>query len=118
MRFKIKNTMVLAGLLAKPFDRRLIMVLLWFLQEFGKMTMTEGWRDKRHPNDLHGTDPVRAIDLRSWEFKNPTLVAAKINSTWEYDPARPTKQVCVYHDVGEGAHFHIQVHPKTRMKGD
>ncbi len=115
MRFKLKNTDIMAVLLAKEYDRKLIMVLLWWMKEFGSMTVTEGWRKQRHPHDLHGTSPVRAIDLRSWTHPNAQMLANTANTYWRYDPNRPTKQVCVYHDSGEGEHFHIQVHPNTIM---
>jgi hypothetical protein len=118
MRFKLKNTMVLAGLLAKPLDRRLIMVLLWWMKRFGELTVTESFRVKRHKHDLHGVTPLRAVDLRSWTYPNPQVIANEVNSVWQYDPARPKRLVCVYHNSGEGDHFHIQVHPNTKMKGD
>ena len=117
MRLKIKNTAVLAGLLAKPLDKRLIMVILWWLQRFGELTFTESWRKKMHKNDLHGTTPMRAIDLRSWEYPDPQMVADEVNKVWTYDPTRPRRQVCVYHDSGKGAHFHVQAHPNTTMGG-
>jgi hypothetical protein len=120
MRFKVKNTMVLAGLLAKPLDRRLVMVILWWLKRFGFITITESFRKQLHKNDLHGVTPLRAIDIRSWEFPNPQSVADEVNKVWIYDPQRPNKKVVVYHEnrMTVGKHFHIQVHPNTTMGGD
>ena len=97
----------------------LIDVLVWIHEHFndlGRVIITESWRPKRHKNDLHGFDLLRAFDLRSWEFKIPDRVEAEINRNWQYDPARPTKMVCFYHDSGEGKHFHIQVHKNTRLR--
>jgi hypothetical protein len=113
------DLMVLVGLMAKRFDRRLIMVVLWWLREFRRLTFTETFRKMKHPHDLHGTDPVRAVDGRSWEFDNPQEMADRCNEVWQYDPNRPHKVVCVYHESKPGAndwHFHIQVHPNTCMR--
>ena len=113
---RVKDPMVLSTLMLKSFDRRLVAVICWWIDNFGRITITEGWRKKKHPNDLHGEDPVRAIDARSWEFKNAEQMAKKCNEVWAYDPARPQMEVCVYHDTGQGIHFHIQVHPNTKRR--
>ncbi len=116
MRFGIKNTAVLATLLTMPVDRRLVMVILWWMERFGKLVVTEAWRKSIHKHDLHGLTPLRAIDLRSWIYTDPQVIADIVNTAWVYDPKRPSKQVCVYHKTKKGAfHFHVQVHPNTGM---
>ena len=85
-----------------------------------EMVVTSDHRDKPiHDKDpgIHNTDPLRAIDLRSWTIRNPELIAEKINKAWIYDPKRPDKKACVYHDIGQGHHFHLQVHDNTTFKG-
>ena len=64
------------------------------------------------------TDPltINFVDLRSWIYTEPEALAKDINNKWAYDPKRPMMDVCVFHDSGEGEHFHIQVHPNTKRK--
>jgi len=81
--------------------------------------ITESWRKKRHRNDLHGTQPVRALDCRFWDYESDSFaykIATWINRTWIYDPNRPDKNVAKVHDSGQGIHFHIQVHPNTKRR--
>lgn len=112
---KIKDSSVLYSLLRVPFDETLISVLVWLDDQYpGRVVITSGYRSG---NSIHGTIPCRAVDLRSWIFKDPELRANYINHMWEYDHKRPDKKVCVYHDSGRGLHFHIQVHPNTKYKG-
>lgn len=63
---------------------------------------------------VHGTLPLRGIDLRCHDEIVGKQVEDYINSRWQYDPARPEKKCCMYHDVGKGAHIHLQSHPNTR----
>lgn len=112
----IKDINVLLSLLYAKYDPKLIRLMIWWEKAFENMTITEGYRPQKHPNDLHGVIPVRATDLRSWIYSNPEWVRAKCNNIWEYDPNRPEKEVCVYHDSGSGKHFHIQVHPNTHKR--
>ena len=85
-------------------------IILWVAERWGLM-ITESFRPQRHPNDLHGTDPVRALDLRYW-FYSPELaheIAEHINKRFIYDPSRPEMKVAIIHNTGSGMHFHIQV---------
>jgi hypothetical protein len=109
---RIKNQDVMYGLVVKEFQSALAEVLIYVCRTFG-VVVTESYRKKRHPNDLHGTDPVRAIDIRSWCYRDAETVARDINSKWAYDPARPHMKVAVLHDSGQGEHIHLQVHPRT-----
>jgi len=111
---EIKDANVLEGLMAKKFDPALIPVIVWVAVTFG-LVITESYRDKRHANDVHGTDPVRAVDLRTrcYDGDGAYRIMDEINNRWIYDPGRPDKKVAMIHDVGQGLHFHIQVHPNT-----
>ena len=116
MTIRIKSIEVLHSLMVHPIDQKLIEVINWTIRKNNGGTITEGFRIQKHKNDLHGLIPVRAIDLRSWCYGNPEEVAKEINAMWEYDYNRPNMNVCVYHDVGQGKHFHIQVHFHTRKR--
>ena len=115
---RFKNSAVLASLLEVRVEPLLVKIITWISDEYGIM-VTEGYRDKRHMNDLHGCTPVRAIDLRQHCYKNDAFaydIMTAINLRWLYDYTRPTKQVAIIHNSGQGIHFHIQVHPNTRWR--
>lgn len=111
---KIKDASILEGLMLNLFDPRLTIIIVWVAVTFG-LVMTESFRKKTHRNDLHGENPVRANDLRTWCYANDKAYQIRdaINSRWCYDPNRPSKQVAIIHNVGKGLHFHIQTHPNT-----
>jgi hypothetical protein len=115
----IKNTEVLTGLMERRFDPILIQIILWVAKNYG-LRMSESYREKQHMNDLHGTQPVRAIDLSYWVYTPETasLISNEINNAWIYDPGRPTMLVSLIHKVAKGQlHFHLQVSHKTRRRG-
>lgn len=116
MGLTIKNIDVLRSILSHKCDIKLEKILAWWEQYVGDFVITEFYRPQRHGNDLHGVEPVRAIDLRSWIYSDPEWVCNRCNLSWVYDPNRPEKKVCVYHNAGSGKHFHIQVHPNTRRR--
>ena len=112
---RIKDSSILFNLLRVPYDGTLIDILVWLEEQYpGHVVFTSGFRSG--DKGVHGTIPCRAVDLRSRIFKKPEEVANYINYHWEYDYKRPEIKVCVYHDSGQGPHFHIQVHPNTRLK--
>lgn len=80
--------------------------------EFGLNLITSAYR----PGDtgVHGQMPVRGLDLRCLNPKFGLEAEAWVNLRWRYDPARPKKQVALFHNVGRGLHLHIQVHPGTK----
>ena len=93
-----------------------------------ELIVTSDFRSKPiHDKDpgIHGTNPLRAIDLRSWTMRNPELIEEKINKAWIYDTDRPQYNVCVYHESKRtqpdgtikdlGFHFHLQVHDNTTL---
>ena len=117
MEIEVKDLSVLKSLFDKLWHPKLVMVYVWILTRFARALITEGYREPLHFNDLHGIDKLlRALDLRSWIYDNPDKIAENINKHWIYDPDRPSMKVCVYHDVGQGKHFHIQVHNRTEMR--
>ncbi len=122
MHIAFKNNELFRSFCTIPRHPILIDVLIWVSQlKKMEMIVTSDFRDKRiHANDpaIHGTNPLRAIDLRSWTMRNPDLTKDKINSVWVYDPSRPKLQVCVYHDIGKGYHFHLQVCDNTKQRGN
>jgi hypothetical protein len=64
----------------------------------------------------HQQLPLRAIDLRCYDDALGFSVEEYVNSVYEYDYHRPSKKACLFHDVGQGWHLHLQVHPNTRLK--
>lgn len=51
----------------------------------------------------------RGIDLRTWELDdNEIKILLEIANTIPYDLNRPGKKTALYHDLGTGAHLHIQ----------
>jgi len=114
---QVKNMQVCLSLMGWLYHSKLQHLIAWIYSRHKKLYFTEGHRIARHLNDLHATNPVRAIDLRSWIFKNPRKVKQDIDDHWIYDSDRPKMSCCVYHRVGIGGwHFHCQVHPNTRMR--
>jgi hypothetical protein len=63
---------------------------------------------------VHGQLPLRGIDLRCRDTAFGCQVVDWVNARWQYDPSRPQKECAMYHDIGQGAHIHLQVHPNTR----
>jgi hypothetical protein len=113
-KIEIKSPVVLKGLMGKRFSPMLIEIISDLASLHGVM-ITESFREKRHDNDLHGVDPVRAVDVRTWcypEYEKNSMFQ-RVNDLWFYDPERPWLLVAVVHDSGAGLHAHIQVHPRT-----
>lgn len=79
--------------------------------QFGvEFNMTSNWR----PDGIHNTG--RAVDLSCQDDHFGRLVEDFLNSIFEYDPDRSEMKVCLYHNVGQGKHLHIQCHPNTRLR--
>lgn len=113
----IKDVGVLTGLMLKKFDLQLLSIVTWLFATHGGV-MTESYRPPTHSGDLHGTVPVRAIDMRTWCYADgkAAQIADEINKKWCYDINRPDMKVALIHDSGQGIHFHIQVHPNTKLR--
>ena len=87
-------------------------VLRWIDSRFGFLFIITSLYRIGDPN-IHGTLPLRAIDLRCRTQKLGVLIADMINAHWKYDPDRPEMVVAIFHDTGRGYHLHIQVHENT-----
>ena len=112
----IKDVNILLGLIERRYSPLLVRILSDLAVKHG-VVITESYRTKKHMNDLHGTQPVRAIDIRSWVYgdKKAQEIKHEINKRWEYDPNRPDKQCCIIHRTnGGGIHMHLQIHPNTK----
>lgn len=112
---KIKNTDVLESMLIYPAHTKLIDLLKWFCTRYSETVFT-GMYEKRDYPSVHDTNPVRGMDIRSRVFEDPQAVADDVNNHWIYDPDRPDKMCALYHDVGRGPHFHLQVCDHTEIK--
>lgn len=111
-----KSHRVLIGTLTHAWHPKLIEVLLWLTVRYSTIILTSAFRPhKIHSKDsgIHSTIPLRAFDLRSAVFKDPQQIADDINKHFVYDPKRPRYKVAKYKDIGQGWHFHIQVHDRT-----
>lgn len=135
----VKNADVFNSLLKWMYHTKLRELVKWVAVHYG-ILVTEGYRKKRHRNDLHGENPVRAMDSRSRIYNTGDTtdqeVADDINLHWKYDPKRPHMKCCVFHavcpncgerhsppkvdsckkcgaDISHQWHFHLQVHPNT-----
>ena len=80
-------------------------------KEWGLQVVTSAYR----PKDLgvHGTTPLRGLDLRCRDDELGTKVATWVNERYGYDHDRPNMVCAVYHDVGFGKHLHLQAHSNT-----
>ena len=112
----IKDINVLQGLMERNFHPLLIQIILEIATKYG-IVITESYREKRHINDLHGTNPVRALDIRTYCYDKNTVAKIEkyINTKWIYDGERKEKKCCVVHDSGQGRHAHIQVNYRTKI---
>lgn len=114
MAIQIKDEKTLRGILF-GFHPLLIEIVLFVYALEGDLVFTCGFRDG--DKGVHGTFPCRGIDLRSWMYLNPQEIADRINEKWIYDPERPDMVVCKLHKTKTGGmHFHIQVHPNTKLR--
>lgn len=111
----IKDHKVLRQILEVPYHPILINLELWVATRYSKVIFTSGYR--AGDTGVHGTIPCRGKDIRSSCYSEPKLVEEDINAHWQYDPVRPEKKCALYHDVGQGAHIHLQVHPRTQYLG-
>lgn len=119
---------------------RMLQAVTWFiLYEFSKekIVVTSGYR--KGDKGVHGTIPLRAIDISSQWLHEPFALCDKVNSCFQYDDKRPEMLVALYHavcpkcgtdnrlpyhdlcikcmaDIKAYWHIHAQVHPRTTIK--
>lgn len=108
---EVKDTETLLSL-AHEWHPKLRQLSTWLAERFGLIVITCGYEHRDYPS-THNVIPLRALDIRSWIYDAPEIVAANINRHWQYDPKRPEFLVALYHDVGRGNHIHCQVHDNT-----
>ena len=87
-------------------------LLIWFSENFDEPHVTSSYR--QDDPGVHGSTPLRGIDVRSYIYNKPQVIVENINKAWIYDPNRPEKLCAIFHNVGYGAHIHLQVHDNTR----
>lgn len=54
----------------------------------------------------------RGADIRTYDcfsVQEIQTILRFLNSNWTYDPTRPQLKTAIYHNIGAGAHIHIQV---------
>ena len=61
---------------------------------------------------VHGTLPLRGIDLGCSDLHLGLLVKDFVNTHWIYDPDRD-KDCALFGDPQHLDHIHLQTHPKT-----
>ena len=104
--FRLKHLRVL------NLDPLLQEIALAAATEFDMWTITSAYRPQ-NVSSVHGTQPLRGLDLRCRNENLGKIVKEWINKRWVYDPSRPWKKCARFHDVGSGWHIHLQVHPYT-----
>lgn len=93
-------------------DEKLRMMALEVENRFGEKTITSLYRIG--DQGVHGTLPLRGIDIRCKTERHGREVEKYINNRWEYDKYRPEMKCCIFHNVGRGYHIHLQVHFNTQ----
>lgn len=118
-----KNDAVFKSMIGMTYHNKLTLMLYDLCkfcdkQGFHDPVITSGWRSKRiHPNDsgIHCTIPCRAFDIRSriYSTNEISAIVDYLCEWWIYDVDRPHMKPCIYHNTGQGWHFHCQVHNNT-----
>ena len=92
-------------------------IVLWVESNYGEQTVTSIYRIG--DAGVHGTLPVRGIDLRDPGEDTARQIMEAVNDRWVYDPDRPAIGCCLYHKnrSNNGRHLHFQVHPRTSRNG-
>ncbi len=89
-------------------DPTLRSLAIWLEKETGvEFTITSSYRID--DTGVHGTLPVRGMDLR---IRNEILgrcIAMLVNAAWVYDPGREYLACCIPHGKGANYHLHLQV---------
>ena len=97
----------------KFIDLKLRKIVAWLEVITGlEFTITSLYR--MNETGVHGTLPLRGIDLRMRSKEIGKIITRVVNRKWMYDTDRPGKKCCVMHGEGSNLHLHIQVHPNTR----
>ncbi len=81
---------------------------------FGKQIITSQFRID--DPGVHGTLPLRGIDLRARHVPEARKKVRWINKYWKYDPKRSKLKVAQAHGEGDNYHIHLQVNNNTEEK--
>ncbi len=68
------------------------------------------------PKSVHEVIPLRGVDERCRIVVFGDEIKRRLNERWIYDPRRPAKKVCRFHDAGQGLHLHYQVHHSRTLR--
>jgi len=112
---RVKDIEVWEQLFEVPLHPLLLSLFKWIAERYTPVVITCGYLHKKFWS-VHGTYPLRALDIRSWVYPFPQTVCNNINAAWEYDHTRPNLKCAVYHNVGHGLHIHLQVHDNTKKR--
>jgi hypothetical protein len=97
-------------------DKKIRVIISWLELETGlEFTATSLYRIG--DNGVHGTLPLRGVDLRIRSYMVGKVFESIINENWQYDPNRPNKNCAKIHGNGSNLHLHLQVHPNTTRRG-
>ena len=98
----------------KFIDEKMRKLIAWLEDETStSFTITSLYRVG--DRGVHGTLPVRGIDLKMRNFHFGNFLEKYINAHWVYDPKRGL-QCALLHDAGDGLHLHLQVHKNSFLK--
>ena len=93
---RTKSITIMRELIVIPWHLMLEKIVFWICEQWpGQIVFTSGYR--KDNKGVHGQDPLRGIDLRSREFRNPRQVEDAINQEWDY--GKKPHQVCIYHQT-------------------
>lgn len=95
-------------------DYRLRKIMDQVEERFGPQVITSLYRIR--DLGVHGTLPLRGIDLRSHKKEVDDVIVRFVNERWTYDPNRPLRDAAMAHDTGRGYHIHLQTHPNTKER--
>jgi hypothetical protein len=96
-------------------DINLRLMVVWLENETGlEFTGTSLYRIG--DDGVHGTLPLRGVDLRARNIETGQSVVKLINDNWTYDTKRPDFKCAVLHGKGANLHIHLQSHQNTTKK--
>lgn len=103
----------------EPLLRKLVQFIdNYSVAHFGHGILITSVTRSGDPFSLHCTRPVRAADFRSHTYTDEQIesMLQDVNDEWNYNPLDPAHKCLICHDVGQGKHFHSQVHPNTVIR--
>ena len=97
-------------------DKKLRKMVLW-IENVSVMEPTITSLYRIGDSGVHGTLPLRGIDLRVRVHAEGEHIEKLVNQNFKYDPKRPGKNCAKLHGEGFNLHLHLQVHPNTVETG-